>query len=230
MNLIQLSNSIYKCEFSITVPFHNSIIKNDAVSVPVNVWLIKHDENVYIIDTGIEKLVDEQMKAAAILGTPKAIFLTHGHSDHIQGAAKWLEHFDISVYAHEKELKYINGEVPYPNKNILEKNGVANRVKPLNQQLFDQLPISYHLTPGHSPGHVVYHHEEDNVLLSGDLFITAKDKLHPPIRKFSVNMDENIDSGAIVEKLKPAVISSSHGTDLRYQEELYKNYVFTYRD
>jgi glyoxylase-like metal-dependent hydrolase (beta-lactamase superfamily II) len=103
-------------------------------------------------------------------------------------------------------------------------------VQPLTVETLARLPLQYYLTPGHSPGHVVYHHETDNLLLAGDLFITSKEDLHPPIRRFSVDMNENIDSGALINDLRPKLISSSHGQDLLYHDELYKKYVFHYRD
>jgi glyoxylase-like metal-dependent hydrolase (beta-lactamase superfamily II) len=218
--MIQLSKHIFKCEFKIEGP----------IKIPINIWFIKDHDDVYIIDTGVEELVHVQIKAAKAIGIPKAIFLTHGHSDHIQGAAKWLEQFNIPIYAHHHELKYINGIVPYPNNKTIEDTGVANFVQPLTAQTFANLPIQYYLTPGHSPGHVVYHHEIDNTLLAGDLFITSKEDLLPPIRNFSVDMNENIDSGAIIDEIKPRLISSSHGQDLLYNEDLYKKYVFWYRD
>ncbi len=220
MNIIQLSPHVYKCVFSINV----------SVEIPVNVWLVKDGEDVYIIDTGVESHVDEQIKAAESLGKPKAILLTHGHSDHIKGAGEWLKAYDLPIYAHEVELPFINGEKPYPNKQAPEQNAVAGIVKALTDEILATLPVSAYLTPGHAPGHVVYYHEEDKVLMTGDLFITSREDLHPPIRKFSVDMNENIDSGAIVDDLKPALISSSHGEELEYHGELYKKYVLRYRD
>ncbi|UQZ48023.1 MBL fold metallo-hydrolase [Bacillus sp. PK3-037] len=220
MNLIQISEHVYQCEFELDVPIH----------IPVHIWFIKDGDDVYIIDTGIERFADAQIMAALAIGNPKAILLTHGHSDHIQGAARWLEKFDIPIYAHQKELIYINGEAPYPNKNEVENTGVAHIVRPLTEHTLAHLPIQYYVTPGHSPGHVIYHHETDNILLSGDLFITSKEELHPPIRKFSVDMNENIDSGAIIDEIKPILICSSHGQSILYNEERYKRYVLKYRD
>lgn len=220
MNLIQISEHVYQCEFELDIPIH----------IPVHIWFIKDGDDVYIIDTGIERFADAQIKAALAIGHPKAILLTHGHSDHIQGAAKWLEKFDIPIYAHQKELIYINGEAPYPNKNDVENTRVAHTVRPLTEHTLTHLPIQYYVTPGHSPGHVIYHHEIDNILLSGDLFITSKEELHPPIRKFSVDMNENIDSGAIIDEIKPTLICSSHGQSILYNEQLYKRYVLKYRD
>ena len=221
MKLTQLSKHVYKCAFTIQMP----------ISVPINVWFIQNGDDIYIVDTGVQQLVDQQMKAALSLGTPKAILLTHGHNDHIGGVAKWLEKYDLPVYAHEKELPYIDGEIPYPKKDSPENTGVAGKVQPLTEEILQHTPIRFYHTPGHAPGHVVYHHEVDNILLAGDLFITTSEKLHPPVARFTSYMKENIDSGAIVEQLKPDRISSSHGQDLvGYSDELYPIYVFHYRE
>ncbi|WP_069838295.1 MBL fold metallo-hydrolase [Bacillus sp. F56] len=220
MNLRQLSEHVFQCEFELDVPLR----------VPVHTWFIKDGDDVYIVDTGIERFADAQIRAALAIGNPKAILLTHGHSDHIGGASKWLERFDLPIYAHQKELIYINGEAPYPNKNEAENTGVAHIVQPLTEQTFAHLPLQYDLTPGHSPGHVVYYHKIDRTLLTGDLFITSKEDLHPPIRRFSVDINENIDSGSIIDQIKPTLICSSHGAEILYNEELYKNYVVRYRD
>ncbi|MBE5101611.1 MBL fold metallo-hydrolase [Priestia aryabhattai] len=220
MNMKQISEHVFQCEFELDL----------SIRMPIHTWLIKDDEDVYIIDTGIEKFADDLIKAVLSIGTPKAILITHGHHDHIEGAAKLVEKFNIPIYAHQKELIYINGEAPYPKKDELENTGVAHIVQPLTEQTIAYLPIQYYLTSGHSPGHVVYHHEIDRVLLSGDLFITSQEDLYPPIRKFSVDMNENIDSGAIIDEIKPTLICSSHGQSLFYNDQLYKKYVWNYRD
>ncbi|OTQ88374.1 hypothetical protein BG30_00300 [Bacillus subtilis subsp. subtilis] len=45
-----------------------------------------------------------------------------------------------------------------------------------------------------------------------------------------VDINENIDSGSIIDQIKPTLICSSHGEEILYNEELYKNYVVRYRD
>lgn len=92
MNLRQLSEHVFQCEFVLDVPLR----------IPVHTWFMKDGDDVYIIDTGIERFADAQIRAALAIGNPKAILLTHGHSDHIQGASKWLERFDIPIFAHQK--------------------------------------------------------------------------------------------------------------------------------
>ena len=61
-----------------------------GIPITINTWYVVKDNEVYIIDTGIEQYAELQIKVAQLLGEPKAIYLTHGHVDHI-GAAKQLK-------------------------------------------------------------------------------------------------------------------------------------------
>ena len=93
-----------------------------------------------------------------------------------------------------------------------------------------KLPLKYIFTPGHAPGHVVFYHEEDEVLICGDLFISEEDALHPPIKKFTYNLNENIESGYIINDLKPKIITTSHGRDMNYSKSAYEIYRFKYEE
>lgn len=220
INLTQLSPNVFKCSFEIVNP----------VRITINTWLVKHDKDVYIIDTGFEELAPKQIEAATSLGNPKSIFLTHGHSDHIMGAKTWLKHFDIPVYIHPNELRHLERDFPYAGKDFFKDGTIEKNLRILTSETLNHLPISFHLTPGHCLGHTIYYHQTDKVLIAGDLFITSSESLHPPIRKFSLNINENIDSGAILDKLHPEIISTTHGIDLLYTPFLYENYVLRYRD
>lgn len=108
----------------------------------------------------------------------------------------------------------------------MERTNVAYKVQPIHQSL--DVPFTFYLTPGHAPGHVVYHHDGDDVLICGDLFISSTTALHPPIYKFTYNMSQNIKSGTIIDDIQPYLISTSHGEDIVYAEELYQIYTFKY--
>jgi len=218
LEFVQISQHIYKLTYETVV----------GIPVKISTWYVVNGEDVYIIDTGMEDYAYAQLNAAKSLGIPNSILLTHGHLDHINGARYLKDHLNIPIYAHEIETPFINGEKPYPNKVEKETTGVAHQVESLSDNIIKTLPLDVYLTPGHTPGHVIYHHKNDNVLLTGDLFFSNAESLHPPIRKFTVDMNENINSGRIIDRIKPSIISSSHGEDVKYNNDLYSIYKFIY--
>ncbi|MCQ9284195.1 MBL fold metallo-hydrolase [Priestia aryabhattai] len=218
MEFVQISEHVYRLTYETVV----------GIRVKINTWYIVDGEDVYLIDTGMEDYAYAQLNAAKFLGAPKSILLTHGHLDHINGAKYLKNNLNIPIYAHEAEIPFINGEKPYPNKAEKETTGVKHQVEGLSDNIIKTLPLDVYLTPGHTPGHVIYHHKNDNVLLTGDLFFSNAESLHPPIRKFTVDMNENINSGRIIDEIKPSIISSSHGEDVKYNNDLYSVYKFIY--
>ncbi|RAS85059.1 MBL fold metallo-hydrolase [Priestia endophytica] len=218
MEFVQISEHVYRLTYKTVV----------GIPVKINTWYVVDGKGVYIIDTGMEDYVRTQLYAAKSLGVPQSILLTHGHLDHINGAKYLQDELNIPIYSHEIEIPFINGEKPYPNKAEKETTGVEHQVEGLSDNIIKTLPLDVYLTPGHTPGHVIYHHKNDNVLLTGDLFISHAETLHPPIQKFTVDMDENINSGRVIDEIKPSIISSSHGEDVKYKDGLYAIYKFRY--
>jgi glyoxylase-like metal-dependent hydrolase (beta-lactamase superfamily II) len=109
----------------------------------------------------------------------------------------------------------MEGEIPYPRR----KKAVASVPKHLteaipmheNGQLHSFNGLVPYFTPGHSPGHVVYYHEKDGVLLAGDLFTSKKGQLKKPMPMFTADMNEAIKSSDIVKKLNPKHLEVCHG-------------------
>jgi glyoxylase-like metal-dependent hydrolase (beta-lactamase superfamily II) len=142
--------------------------------------------------------------------------LTHGHPDHVGSIKYILNTYSVPVFAHRKEIPYIEGDLPYrPGKKA-----VAAMPKGMTQALLEDEhghlqsigSLAPYYTPGHSPGHVVYDHEKDQVLLAGDLFSSKNGKLRKPL--FTPNMEEVLLSSSIVSKLRPTRLEVCHGNSV----------------
>lgn len=106
-----------------------------------------NDNDVYIIDTGMDDYAELQITIAKSLGNPKVIFLTHGHLDYINSAKRISEALKIPIFTHKNELP-----------------------------------------------------------------------------------TENIKSGQIIDNLCPKLITTSHGDDLYYSDDIYSIYKFKYEE
>lgn len=197
--------------------------------IPFHVWVVVDEEGVTLVDAGMPMMAKRIMKFMKQLnaGPLKRILLTHGHTDHVGAVRAILAENEVPVYAHRVEIPYLEGELLYPKRKKLEYNLPKQLTQPLLEDEFGTLRIvdglTPYLTPGHSPGHVVYYHEKDNVLLAGDLFNSKKGKLHPPM--FTPFMDEAIQSSVIVGELKPKRLEVCHGNSVFHPAEQLEEYV-----
>ena len=87
------------------------------------------------------------------------ILLTHSHHDHINGIEAVLERFDAQVHLSRPEARFWGH---YPDLPTLHHGGDVIDV--------GQTPVRMLHTPGHTPGSVCYHLDDD--LITGDtLFV-----------------------------------------------------------
>lgn len=115
-----------------------------------------------IIDTGfpgqIEDLRAAMEKVGVSLDKLKVVILTHQDMDHIGSLPEILQECGnhVTVYAHELDKSYIQGEIPLLKDGHLE-NPPKGRV---DDTLIDgqELPFCGGIrvihTPGHTPGHI----------------------------------------------------------------------------
>ena len=103
-------------------------------------------------------------------GKPVAIFLTHGHYDHILALEAVKEKYQIPVYANKKEEELL-GDVSL-NLTGQVRRPMTVRPETLVSDLEKFTVAGFSVqaihTPGHTKGSVCYYFPEESLLVSGD--------------------------------------------------------------
>lgn len=177
---------------------------------------------------------------------PKAIILTHGHFDHVGAVIELVEHWGISVYAHELEMPFLTGQMSYPEPDSTVKGGMVAKMSPMFPNEPINLGANIHTlpsdgtvphmpefrwihTPGHTPGHVSLFREKDRALIAGDAFVTVKpeylykvmtqeQEISGPPRYLTTDWKAAKESVQKLEALKPSVAITGHGVPMAGEE------------
>jgi glyoxylase-like metal-dependent hydrolase (beta-lactamase superfamily II) len=150
-----------------------------------------------LVDAGLpgffDQLVDFLRSRGRTVGQLDALLLTHAHPDHV-GIAEAVRREGVPVHIHEadaeqartaKQHKREGGMLPYFRHRatwrllgMAARNGGLKTTKVTELSTFGEgeldvpgRPRAIH-TPGHSPGHVVFHFEGQGALLAGDALCT----------------------------------------------------------
>ena len=158
----------------------------------VNVYLVGRPGDAWaIVDTALPFHFEAIREAAAqVYGKdshPEAIYLTHGHRDHVGAAPALAAFYDVPIYIHKMELPYVTGRSAYPPFDPTTGGPMSVPVRFMQNQLQDlgeyvkmlsdgELPglSGWQVieTPGHTPGQVAFFRAADKVLLAGDACTT----------------------------------------------------------
>ena len=140
--------------------------------VQTNCYIVSSHGKAIIIDPA-----DSPEKIIQYLNTHKleveAIFLTHGHFDHIGAVNDLGSIFNVPIYAHRKEKSYFENP-EYNMSTMMYQNLVLN--SSLNYcYVADNEELQYLGTsikalhvPGHTPGSLCYNFEDAKVVFTGD--------------------------------------------------------------
>lgn len=142
------------------------IIRLVVPPLDANCYLVANDGECVIIDAGGDaEKIEREMKVRKL--TARAVFLTHGHFDHIS-AAKHFQQQGIPVYIGERD-----SEMTFTGKNLAGMCGL--KIPPFNVDEFlrdgDKLNVAgltvvCLATPGHSEGGMCFKVERN--LFTGD--------------------------------------------------------------
>lgn len=220
---------------------------NQIVNV---VMLGKPDEDWILIDAGMPKCGDEIVAAAEKRfgkdKPPKAIFLSHGHFDHVGGIVTLIEKWKVPVYAHPLEMPFLTGKQEYPEPDSSVEGGLLAKLSSIYPH--EPIDISGHVypypedgslpgaaewrwihAPGHSPGQVVFFRESDRILIAADAFITVKQdsfykvliqkrEVQGPPRYLTTDWQAAWDTVKKLRDLRPSIVVSGHGQYMKGAE------------
>jgi glyoxylase-like metal-dependent hydrolase (beta-lactamase superfamily II) len=149
----------------------------------VNMYLVIGRDRAVLIDSGMG-IGDVRSEIARITPLPCAVLNTHFHWDHIGANARFAERAihasEVELVAQEPDVAFIRQALQSPTARAAlpaSFDPAAYRVstKPATRVLHDNDLIDLggcalrvlHI-PGHSPGHVAYWLEANNLLFTGD--------------------------------------------------------------
>ena len=138
-------------------------------------------DDVVLVDTGLWRNSPDITAELKGVGYPPGeidrVLLTHYDPDHVGGLDRLVPAFDGPVAVGRADLDMLSGRTQPPwhhHKGLFHR--VSRRLFPLPdlrlEPVDDRARIggftAYH-TPGHNPGHVVYHHGAASTAFLGDL-------------------------------------------------------------
>ena len=137
-----------------------------------NCYILSVGEQAIIVDPG-----DEAHKVIQYLETnglkPEAIFITHGHLDHIGALQEVQKKYKLPIYTHEDEKEFFTDaryNFSHNSSNPIEFDELS-AFKFLSDdgviEILDHKINVFHV-PGHSPGSLAFYFKDADIVLTGD--------------------------------------------------------------
>jgi glyoxylase-like metal-dependent hydrolase (beta-lactamase superfamily II) len=128
------------------------------VGLSSNVYALESDGRFYLFDaSGHPDLVSFLKPAGIPPESVEAVFLTHGHADHVAGL-KSLSGAGVDAFIGKEDAPMLGARLGDAHVRELEE-GAA---------ILGALGIEPMATPGHSPGSTCFYQRKESLLISGD--------------------------------------------------------------
>ncbi|WP_347549626.1 MBL fold metallo-hydrolase [Pseudalkalibacillus hwajinpoensis] len=158
---------------------------------------------------------------------PVAILLTHAHFDHIGAVDLIREAYNIPVYLHKFEEKWLsdaslNGSKLFPIVENIEGKPADYLIENECDMTVGSFMFSVFETPGHSPGSVSFYFKEAGIVFSGDaLFAGSIGRTDLPGGNHK-QLIESIHNRLLVLP-EQTIVASGHGPVTTIEDEMAGN-------
>lgn len=190
------------------------------------------DGQITLLDMGLARHGPTMLAALADIGAGPSdvtrLLLSHAHADHAGGAALVAAETGLGMTVHTDDATYVReGRTPPTDPTsrlgrLVQRFGSAPSFDavPVDDELTDGqvLPIGGGLrvvhTPGHSPGHCSFLHEDSGVLVTGDAIFNV---LRPrwPVKAFCTDFALTKRTAHRLGELEYEVAAFTHGPEIR---------------
>lgn len=192
-----------------------------------NVYLIVGDDGLVLIDSGVAWAAKGVLRYIRRLGfdpsAVKAVLITHGDPDHIGGLDAIVRATGAAVVAHQAEVGLVNGtQARRPTSARLLDHAMAPMVRLVMP--FRPVAVSHAVNdgdsafglevihaPGHSPGSACYLLPAQKVLFAGDALTHWGGRLALPMRAYTTDMAQAMESVRRIAQREFSVCAFGHG-------------------
>lgn len=221
------------------------IVNIAYVGAPGGEWVLV-DAGIPATKMFMTKAIEERFGKDA---KPAAIVMTHGHFDHVGNLKSLAETWDVPIYTHPVEMRYLNGSTSYPDPDPGVGGGMMSALSrfypkgPIDvSEWLQPLPENGSVpglpgwrwlhTPGHTDGHVSFWRETDRAIIAGDAFITTdqesayavatqRPKIQGPPMYFTPDWESAKASVRVLADLDPNLAITGHGQAIKGEELRY---------
>lgn len=194
--------------------------------VAFNAYLVREDDGLTIIDTGLAGSDGNILQAAEKIGLPLTrIGLTHAHTDHV-GSLDALSSAlpGVEIALSERTAQFLQGNLALrPDEPQAELRGgfVKRETEPTRilaqGDMFGSLRVVE--APGHSPDHIAFFDERDGTLIAGDAFQTQGGIAVAGVRRWlfplpamaTWHLPTALKSARTLRELNPTRLAVGHG-------------------
>lgn len=199
------------------LPLHVSLDDREMTLNPV---AVETQKGLLLVDVGLPDGIDDLAAGLDSEGLALedvwAILVTHQDLDHAGCLATVIEHTDATVFAHETEAPYLEGETELVKSSAeqpMELEPTTVDVTLTGGETFATAagPMQTVATPGHSPGHISLYFPDAELLVSADALNVDDGNLIGPREDVTADMETAWDSVGRLTEFDIAETFCFHG-------------------